>query len=96
MKPTGSTVTVALITGNVEILVVRATDPNVMIPVANYRKEIATRSLQRDLFGDAEPSADARLYGVILHGGDNGGAMPSFIRVRFPTADHVSYLDPSS
>jgi hypothetical protein len=88
-----STVTVSLEIGEVRILIARAISPNMMIPKSAYRCAIATHSLQRSLFGDEPSEPDAKLYGVILHGGDRGGPAPSFIMVRFPTADHEMYLD---
>jgi hypothetical protein len=93
IEPGGNTVTVALAIGDVRILVARAISPHMMIRLSNYRLNIAIQSLQGNLFGETPVSADAKLYGVILHGGDQGGPAPAFVAVRFPTADHATYLD---
>jgi hypothetical protein len=93
LQTSGSTVSVAIEVGDVQILVARAISPNMMIPQSSYRREIATRSLQGNLFGQTPPSAGAKLYAVVLHGGDRGGPAPSFVVIRFPTADHANYLD---
>ena len=75
------------------LLVARATNETEMIPRSAYRVAIANQSLQCELFEQREPPADAKIYGVVLYGGDrNETAEPSFVVVRFPTHNHAGYL----
>jgi len=93
LKSSGSSYFVQLEVGELVLIAARAIDPDKMIPKAAYRTRIALQSAQRSLFGDEPIDSEARYYAIILHGSARGQVDPTFIRVRFPTSDHETYLD---
>lgn len=95
LRSSGSSYYVQIDVGDFTLIAARASKPDKMIRKALYRMRIATRSLQGCLFGEDPVPDAARYYALVLHGSERGRTSPNFIRVRFPTSDHETYLSAS-